>query len=468
MKNETALEIVKEMLAGVVSDNVELVGDKISMAKKSIQAFFNTEGGTVVFGITKERGFCHSLNIVEIQEAIDEFLSKLNTSEPLEYISLNYQGHDVLIVNVERLPIDKLPCHLDRNLDTTSLFRMDGENIIMPYWYLHALRSQKEISKDEQIIVGKFKAKYDDPDLFAAFCSDYKSMNSVVGDLNEGQLMDYLGLRNGFSRTVAYVLSFCLYPQMYFPNLVINLYDTSSGRKVFVDSFDGTISAMWQKAVTRLKKLTGFQMRLVDGRVIKEGTYPVEVMGELVFNALVHRDYSSYSMGEPIRVYINKDGFVIENPGHVISNGDILQSKIHFERNPFIKKINDFILSDQLSIHGFGMVESICQLRGFDKPIVTSSNGSFSVKILRRTAFGIYKGYVTIEALCRFCSEPKSKLEIFHEFSHRKDKSNDYDYFISKYINPLLSAGVLKLTIPEKPKSKFQKIYTEDKYLEAL
>jgi ATP-dependent DNA helicase RecG len=467
MKQETAFEIVKEMLSSVHRDDVDLVGDNLAAAKKSLQAFYNTEGGIIIFGITKDRNFCRSIHANEIIENLTSFQERLNESEPLNWLKIEYQRHTVLLLIVERLPLAKLPCHLDRDFDSASLYRYKDENTIMPYWYLHALKTQKGESVEEQNVVTKFRAKYDDPDLFSSFCEEYKKKNSVIDGMSEGQIMDYLGLRKGMSRTLAYVLCFCIYPQMYFPNLVINLYDTTSGRKVFVESFDGTISAMWQKAVSKLKKMTGYQMKLVDGNVIKEGTYPIEVLGELVFNSLVHRDYSSFSVGDPIKLYINKDSFIIENPGQLFTNNDSVLVETKFERNPFLKKVNGFILSDQRNIHGLTMVENICQLRGFSSPIVESKDGYFKVQICRRDSLGVYHGRITIENICLFCKEPKSKVEIFHEFSHKKE-STDYIYFYDKFIKPLLDIGVLKLTIPEKPKSKFQKIYTDEKYSDSL
>ena len=54
-----------------------------------------------------------------------------------------------------------------------------------------------------------------------------------------------------------------------------------------------------------------------------------------------------------------------------------------------------------------------------------------------------------------FCEEPKSKKEI-SAFCGYKDLRN----FTQNYILPLLKAGNLQMTIPDKPKSKNQKYIT--------
>jgi len=51
-----------------------------------------------------------------------------------------------------------------------------------------------------------------------------------------------------------------------------------------------------------------------------------------------------------------------------------------------------------------------------------------------------------------FCKKPKTLKEIM-QFLGLKHRPN----FIENVLNPLLKAGLLKRTIPDKPRSKFQK-----------
>jgi ATP-dependent DNA helicase RecG len=55
-------------------------------------------------------------------------------------------------------------------------------------------------------------------------------------------------------------------------------------------------------------------------------------------------------------------------------------------------------------------------------------------------------------ALVKFCTVPKSRDEMqeFIGFTNR-------EYFRKKYLKPLLSAGRIKMTIPDKPNSNLQK-----------
>ena len=60
------------------------------------------------------------------------------------------------------------------------------------------------------------------------------------------------------------------------------------------------------------------------------------------------------------------------------------------------------------------------------------------------------KGYL-IKEHCIMCS----REELAEKFGFEAPT-----YFIKRYIHPLIKSGKIKMTLPDKPKSKFQKYYT--------
>ena len=56
-----------------------------------------------------------------------------------------------------------------------------------------------------------------------------------------------------------------------------------------------------------------------------------------------------------------------------------------------------------------------------------------------------------------FCSKPHSKSEIAEHCGYKNTKN-----FTQKYLRPLLNDGTLKMTLPDKPKSKNQKYVTKN------
>ena len=58
----------------------------------------------------------------------------------------------------------------------------------------------------------------------------------------------------------------------------------------------------------------------------------------------------------------------------------------------------------------------------------------------------------THDATLAFCVEPLSKAEIAEHCGYKNTKN-----FTQKYLRPLLDSEMLKMTLPDKPKSKNQK-----------
>ena len=116
--------------------------------------------------------------------------------------------------------------------------------------------------------------------------------------------------------------------------------------------------------------------------------------------------------------------------------------------------------------HGFKHIRRISKVYNTKEPILYNNDGTFVSTIFSMQQESIYKEPYTIDAIATYCMEPKTKLEIYNHFFDAAKK--DYGYFYAKYIEPLLDNGMLELTIPEKPKSKFQKLKTSEKAIEML
>ena len=65
---------------------------------------------------------------------------------------------------------------------------------------------------------------------------------------------------------------------------------------------------------------------------------------------------------------------------------------------------------------------------------------------------------ITEQVILDYCVSPKSTKEImeFLKLKHR-------EHFRSEILKPLLENGLLKLTIPDKPRSSIQKYYSLNK-----
>ena len=64
----------------------------------------------------------------------------------------------------------------------------------------------------------------------------------------------------------------------------------------------------------------------------------------------------------------------------------------------------------------------------------------------------------TVEMILSFCSEARTRKEIAAYCGYK-----DLRHFSARYLNPLIEAGSLKMTIPDKPNSRLQKYVTVKK-----
>lgn len=103
---------------------------------------------------------------------------------------------------------------------------------------------------------------------------------------------------------------------------------------------------------------------------------------------------------------------------------------------------------------GIPTIINAMQEYGLPAPKFESDAGVFRV-----TLYNTVKANDSIDPdqkeILRFCKTPRSRSEIEQLFRGRMTIA----YVMDKYIKPMVNEGLLALTIPDKPKSKYQKYY---------
>ena len=173
---------------------------------------------------------------------------------------------------------------------------------------------------------------------------------------------------------------------------------------------------------------------------------------------------------------IERDKITTENANLAHGHGNLnLKTFRPFAKNPPIAKVFRKIgLADEL---GSGMRNSYKYTKMYSggEPVFTEADvfttviplseaatttvGPTEELDLREQVKEQVKEQVTIQDLIQFCSVPRSRKEM-QEFVGLAGRRN----FSEKYIKPLLEAGKIKMTIPDKPNSrnqKYQKVNSE-------
>ena len=204
-------------------------------------------------------------------------------------------------------------------------------------------------------------------------------------------------------------------------------------------------------------------MKEAQSRVDKPD-YAERAVTEAIVNALIHRDY--ILLGSEIHIDMFDDRLEIQSPGGMYDGRPIQDRDIHtivsVRRNPVIADL--FHRMKFMERRGSGLTKIISEtekLPGYDssmKPEFYSTPSDFRV-VLKNVNYFFVTATAQVTAhdermniLVNFCSIPRSREEMQAQIGieHR-------EYFRKTFLKPLLKAGRLQMTIPDKPKSRNQK-----------
>ena len=210
---------------------------------------------------------------------------------------------------------------------------------------------------------------------------------------------------------------------------------------------------------------------LSDHRINKPD-YADRAVFECLANALMHRDYSV--IGSEIHVDMFDDRLEIYSPGGM-PDGTLIQERDIEEvpstrRNPIISEI--FHRLDFVERRGSGLKKihnETANLHGYTDefaPAFKSTRTAFHV-ILKNMNCNLdgATNQVTVQdtiqdnnqdarvdTIVKFCAVPRTREEMQEHLG-----ITNRGYFRTKILKPLLDAGKLNMTIPDKPNSRNQK-----------
>ena len=307
-----------------------------------------------------------------------------------------------------------------------------------------------------------YKTKYDDMDLKTEFLEKYKKAYTTKYELLDTDIIR--ALFPGYNSSIYYIVLFSYLAQHFYPYLYINISDRRCDIKDY--KITGSLPHMLKMSMLTIKKLLKGNLALdKKGNIITKTTYIYDIVYELLYNALIHREYSFSYQGEPINIYLYNNKITITNPGYYFSdNPNYLYSKFKYSRNQSLKIAMDVLYPTHK--HGFKYIRRLSKIYNVKEPQLYNMDGTFITTIFSMQEESIYKEPYTLDEIAKYCMEPKTKLELYNHFFDAAKK--DYGYFYAKFIEPLIDKGMLEFLYPDKPKSKYQKIKTSEKGIEML
>lgn len=321
-------------------------------------------------------------------------------------------------------------------------------------------------------------ATIDDLDL--DFVSEYcKKIGYIKGDAKHylRHNHDFVTL-HGDNEVVsgAAILLFGTNPQCFFPRARIRFVryegktaEVGDRMNVVKDvKFTGRILDQVREAVAFVKTQIREYTKLGEGAVFQTiPEFPEFCWTELIVNATAHRDYSIG--GTDIQIKMFDDHFTVESPG--ILPGLVRINNIrefHFSRNPkIVELLNEYDLVKEFG-EGVDRVYRDMEEAGLPEPVYRQSEfmlyatlknknwGKEDTSWVATTHDATHDTTHDKKNLLDFCTVPRSRKEMmeYMGLSNRR-------YFWEHYLKPMLEDGSIRMTIPDKPRSKNQKYVTK-------
>jgi ATP-dependent DNA helicase RecG len=263
---------------------------------------------------------------------------------------------------------------------------------------------------------------------------------------------------------------FGAYPQGFFPGLCITAVSVAgteigtvgeSGAR-FIDNkrIEGSIRQMRDEAVAfvmrNMKTCTTIDER--TGNRVDRPEYPVVAIREIIINALVHRDYSIHTDNCPVTIRMFSDRIEVENPGGLYGRNRI-ETLGEFgadTRNPYLANALEVIGQTENRYSGIPTIKRAMEEAGLQPPKFESTYGVFRVTLYNAIAKKEEPLTPFQQSILDFCTRPRTRGELEERF---KDDIT-IAYLMTRHIFPMVERGLLKLSIPDKPKSKKQQFVT--------
>ena len=437
----------------------------------TLSSFSNQSGGgTIVFGIDEtDFSVCGVYDAADIQKKIMEQSIQMEPEvRPLCTVAV-VDGKTVVSAEIQEIDSFQKPCFYKGvgRLKGSYVRVGDGDRRMTEY-EVYSFEAFRQKIQDELRTIDDAELSEIDTNSMTKYLIMLKDKKPNLAALPNEKIKSLQGFVKNGKPTLVGIMLFSEYPQAFYPQLCVTAVSVpgteismvgSVGER-FLDNrrIDGTITQMLDQTLFFIRQNTRTKT-IIDpntGTRNDKPDYPVIAVRELLLNALIHRDYSIHTDSAPITVRIFYDRIEIENPGGLYGRMTLDQlGKVSADtRNPFLANALEVMEITENRFSGIPTVIAAMREAGLPAPKFESECGIFRATLYNDTASQIPENSRESELL-DFCNTPRSREEIENFFKGRLS----INYVMSDIVKPLVAEGKLKLTLPDKPKSRNQRYY---------
>jgi ATP-dependent DNA helicase RecG len=427
-------------------------------------AFATSRGGIVYVGVTSDG----TLKGVEIGKGTLEDLAnkiKLNTDPP-QFPAVEMTGMEatrLLVIRVEESPIKPVWAF------GRPVKRVGRTNQYLKRDEAHRLMTVTTGRTWDALPCERFTEK----DIDRKAVRDYLRRTGMKLSTPLDDLLKNLGMpetSSGFCN--AAILLFGKHPQSFLIETEVKCGRFEGTDSVnFLDerTFEGNILGQLDEALAFVKRNTRQAIRITgkpEREIVPE--YPDEAVRESLINALCHRDYASVGT---VQVRIYDDRLEVWNPGRLppdLTIEALYRQHASHPRNP---RLAHALHRARLIEHwGTGTLRIIEACSGYGlTPEFHCQTGCFITRLKKKAVVAADLGGGETPQVSPQVTPHVLRLvatvqgEMTRDAIQKAIGIKDRKDFRRRYLHPALSAGLLEMTVPDKPNSRLQKYRLTEK-----
>ena len=377
----------------------------------SLSSFSNqNEGGVILFGIDEKDDFSIKgvYDAQDLQKKVADQCKQMEPPVRALFTVCDIDGKKIVSAEIPGVDVDLRPVfYKGVGRIKGSYIRVGESDEQMSEYEVYSYEAFRKRIRDELRTVDDEKFSLINNERISHYLNEVKKeKDNLAKSVSDDDILELMGITKGGKPTLAGLMCFSIYPQAYYPQLCITavaLPGTEQGisginDERFIDNkrITGSIPEMLDSAVDFVRR-NSRNITIIDsnGRRIDKPEYPVKAVREAILNALVHRDYSSYTENIPVRIEMYRDRLEIINSGGLYGNISIneLGQVRPDTRNPALANILEVLHYTENRYSGIPTIMNEFASNNFPMPVFSVKHGDF--KVVMRNIF--YSDNISIE-----------------------------------------------------------------------
>lgn len=442
----------------------------------TLSSFSNqNNGGVIIFGIDENAGYAvlGVYDAQDLQKKVTEQCKQMSPAVRALFTVCELDGHTVVAAEIPGVDITERPVfYKGVGRIKGSYIRVGESDEPMSEYEIYSYDAYRKRIRDDLRPVPDAKFDLLDQTRLQQYLQAVRQeRKNLATNCTQEQLLELMGVTTDNVLTLAGVMTFSIYPQAYFPQLCITavriegtqMGDLGEVGERFIDNqrITGAIPDMLDDATAFVRR-NSRTMTIIDadGKRADISEYPVKAVREAILNALIHRDYSLHSETTPITIEMYNDRMEITNSGGLYGriSIDSLGKVRPDTRNAALANMLELLRITENRYSGIPTIRREMEHAGLPAPVFSVTHGEFHVTLYNNASAlsRTMDPADPISSILTYCRTPRSRNELQSYVGMSRA------YVMKKYIQPLLNDGKLRMTLPDKPQSSFQRYVTVD------